>query len=129
MKESDRVEITTVTEDLDITKVTVTIKKSKIEDAGTYEIIAENREGKSVTSLVLNVTGMKFCCHKFLKLLITLEIFNSSFIIHSLFFNRITMIYRDIFHTMYFIYSIVHLKTFNEVCHVPKHMTFHLFKI
>ena len=57
MKESDRIEITTVTEDLDITKVIVTIKKTKIEDAGTYEIIAENREGKSVTSLILNVTG------------------------------------------------------------------------
>lgn len=59
MKESDRIEITTVTEDLDITKVIVTIKTTKIEDAGTYEIIAENREGKSVTSLILNVTGKK----------------------------------------------------------------------
>lgn len=59
LKESDRIEITTVTEDLDITKVIVTIKTTKIEDAGTYEIIAENREGKSVTSLILNVTGKK----------------------------------------------------------------------
>ncbi|XP_054706308.1 titin-like isoform X2 [Uloborus diversus] len=56
LKESDRIEMTVICEDLDITKMTVTIKSAKPEDAGTYQIIAENREGKSVTSLILNVT-------------------------------------------------------------------------
>lgn len=57
LQESDRVEVCTLTEDLEVTIGTVTIRKAKPEDAGTYEIIAENREGKSVTSLILNVTG------------------------------------------------------------------------
>ncbi|GBN94600.1 Titin, partial [Araneus ventricosus] len=57
LKESDRIEITTTSQDLEVTKGTVTIKKVKPEDAGTYEIIAENTEGKSVTSLILNVKG------------------------------------------------------------------------